>query len=224
MVRGEPQAVVDEVRVLLPQQILGAQLVLRQRELLERLVRGVQRPRRRRLVDLARLDADETVLHEVRPPHAVLAGPLVQRLRERHAVHLVAIEADRASVRESDLDFSRGVRRVLRRPRPGIDLFGRRRPRISKDARFDAASPEVLVGAVRARFRRRHGHAALRRPLDLFFAAHPVLAHRRDDLQVRRERLRADIEPDLVVAFAGAAVRRWPMPPPRARHRRASWR
>ena len=42
--------------------------------------------------------------------------------------------------------------------------------------------------------------------LDLLVAGHLPFAHRGDDLQVGGERLEGDVEADLVVALAGAAV------------------
>ena len=166
----------------------------------------VQRPRGGGLVDLARLDADEAVLDHVGAANAVLAGPLVEGLHERHAIHLVAVEAHRAAVLEADDDLARRIGRGLRRARPLVDVFGRRDPGSSRTPasmlrpqRFSS----VLYGLA---FVAGDGDVALGGPLDLFFAGHAVLAHGGDDLEVGRERARADVEPHLVVALAGAAV------------------
>src|SRR4051794_30017516 len=68
--------------------------------------------------------------------------------------------------------------------------------------------PEVAVARVRILLRHRHGDAARGGIVDGIFARDDVpLAPRRDDGQLRRERLIRELETDLIVALAGAAVR-----------------
>ena len=86
VVRGEPQAVVDEVGVLLRELRLEAQRLLRQHHVLERAVRGMKDHRRGRLVDLARLDPDQAVLDLIDAADAVLPAELVEALDELDAV------------------------------------------------------------------------------------------------------------------------------------------
>src|SRR5581483_10387888 len=81
---GEPEAVVGELGVLL------GEPRLEEDELLERALRAVEHRRRRLLVDLAHLDADEPVLHGHEAPDAVRAGALVQALEERDRRELLA--------------------------------------------------------------------------------------------------------------------------------------
>ena len=74
LARGaEPEALVDELRPALLEAALDPRLVLRQHDVLERRVRLDEHDRRRRLVDLAALDADGAVLDHVDPPDPVAA-------------------------------------------------------------------------------------------------------------------------------------------------------
>src|SRR3712207_5763255 len=82
MVSREPLAVVDQIGILLRHTLLEALLHLRERELLQRLMRLEQGNGRRRLVDLAGLDADEAVFHHVDAADAVRAGQIVQTRHE----------------------------------------------------------------------------------------------------------------------------------------------
>src|SRR6266481_8482626 len=90
MMRGEPEAVVHEVRVLLRQLRFEAQRLLRQHHVLERAVRGVEDDRSWCLVDLARLDPHEAVLDLIDAADTVLPTELVQALDELDALELLA--------------------------------------------------------------------------------------------------------------------------------------
>ena len=73
--RREPQAVVDQLAPALLDGALEAGQVALDGDVLQLLVRGDQRDRAGRLVDLAALDADQPVLDHVQPPDALRAGP-----------------------------------------------------------------------------------------------------------------------------------------------------
>ena len=180
--------------------------VARQRQPLERAVRGVQDGRRGRLVDLAALDADEAVLDVVDAADAMRAAERVQALDELDGREALAVERDRDAALEGDRDLDRG-RRVGRRDGPLVGVGRRRDPRVLEDPGLARAAPQVDVDRVRAGLGDRDLDAALVGVVDLLVAgqAHPD-AHRRDDLEPRIERVRRDIEADLVVALAGAAV------------------
>ncbi len=108
---------------------------------------------------------------------------------------------------EPDLDLLGLVRRQARDGRQREDVLRRLDPRVLEDAALDADAPEVLVEAVGLLLRDRHRDAVQRGVLDLLVAARELpLAHRRDDLQVRRQRHHRDVEAHLVVALAGGAV------------------
>ena len=69
--------------------------IARDDELLELAVRGVQDDRRRRLVDLARLDPDQPVLDHVDAADAVRAGNRLEALDQLEERHLDAVGPDR---------------------------------------------------------------------------------------------------------------------------------
>ena len=96
MQRAEPEAVVGVLRELVADEPVEAQLLLAQRQALERGVRGVQDHGRRRLVDLAALDADEAILDVVDATDAVLAAERVEALDELDRRDRLAVERDRA--------------------------------------------------------------------------------------------------------------------------------
>src|SRR5688500_19719491 len=77
---AEPQAVIRELRELVRYDPVEPQRVLRQGQALERPMRRVENRRGRRLVDLAALDADETVLDVVDPTDPMRTTKLVQPL------------------------------------------------------------------------------------------------------------------------------------------------
>ena len=90
---------------------------------------------------------------------------------------------------------------------PFVGVGRRRDPRVLEHARLARAAPQVDVDRVRRGLGDRDLDAALGGVVDLLVAgqAHPD-AHRRDDLEPRIEGVGGDIEADLVVALAGAAV------------------
>ena len=70
-----------------------------------------------------------------------------------------------------------------------------------------AQMPEIGVHAVGPRFGYRHGNAAFFRIIDGVFPRTDVpQPPRRNNLQMRSQRLDGQLEPDLVVALAGCAV------------------
>ena len=141
MVRREPEAVVDHLRVFPRDARLEAQRVLREHHLFEGLVRRVQDHRRRRLVDLARLDTDEAVLDLVDAADAVLAADLVEPLDERDAAELLAADFAGDTLAELDDDLARLRGRLLRIDRPLVDVARRRAPGVLEHASLDRAAP-----------------------------------------------------------------------------------
>ncbi len=181
---AEPQSIIDDVGVFLRDQRLEAGGLLAQAQRLQLAMGLVQDHRRRRLVQLARLDADQPVLDVIDPADAVLAAELVEPFDQRHAVELLAVEADRPAVLEVDVDVSRLVGRLGRVDRPGEGLGRRFVPGIFEDAGLAASAKEVQIDAVRALFCRFDGDAVLGGEGDLLIAAHLPFAHRSDDLQI----------------------------------------
>ena len=157
-------------------------------------------------VQLARLDAHQAVLHVVDAAHPVFATQLVEALDQWYAVEMLAVECHRPALLEGDLHVGRLVGRLARVGGPGVRFLRWLVPRILQDARLAAAAPQVLVDAVGAFDGRLDGDVVLAGELDLGVAGHLPFADRGDDLEVRGQCLKRDIETHLVVAFAGAAV------------------
>ena len=204
--RAEPQAVVDHLRPLLRDQVLETRHLFRQRDVFECLMSLQQQHGGGRLVDFARLDADQPVLEVVDAADPVLAPHLVQRRHQVQRSDRLAVKRNRQTLFEADLYIGRIIGTLPRVARPRIDLGGRLRPRILEHAGFDRAAPQVLVGRVRGTDGGRDLDAVLVGVLDLVVPIHTPLAHRRDHLELRRERGCGDVESHLVVALAGAAM------------------
>ena len=168
---------------------------------------GMQHGGRRRLVDLAALDADQPVLDVVDPAHAVLSGERRDSFDQLDRRQEFAVEGNRNAALELDRDLRRlggfgGIRG------PGVDIIRRRDPGILEDTGFDRAPPQVDIDRVRRTLGDWDLDTALRRVVDLLLArqAHPD-PHRGDHLQARVQGVDRDVEADLVVALAGTAMR-----------------
>ena len=206
--RLPPEAGVDEVGPLLVEPGLELVLVDRAGQALELLVRLEQDRRRRHLVDVAHLQADDPVLDVVDDPDAVAHADLGGPLDQVDEPEPLAVERDRHARLERDLDRLRLVGRELG---PGDELedvvVGRVRE-VLDPAALGGAAPEVVVDRVRRALRAALDRdPVLARVGDLLVAAHRPRAHGRDHLQLRRERGDRALDAHLVVALAGAAVR-----------------
>ena len=100
-------------------------------------MRLVQDDGRRRLVDLARLDADEAVLDVVDPADAVRAGDPVQLLDQLRAVELLAVQGDGPTVVEGDLNTWANREPVLERLARSFTPCTDRRPTFGGGLRLD---------------------------------------------------------------------------------------
>src|SRR5450432_2327306 len=203
-----PLTIVDQAGVLVGNDFFEAQLFATQRKPFQRFVGDMEHICRWSLIDLARFDANEPVLNVINAPDAVVARKLVQRLNEHIPFHLFTVQSERNTILKGDLQVGWffGVA-CVGIAGPGIDLFGWLGPGIFQDATFDAASPQVLVGRVRA------GICGLYRNImfggigDLVVTRHAPLAHGCDDFEIRGQRVDGDIEAYLFVAFARTAMR-----------------
>ena len=204
--RREPQPVVGQLGELVGHGPVEPERVLGQGQALERTVRLVQDRRGRRLVDLTALDPDQAVLDVVDPSDAVRATQRVEPVHQLHGVQPLAVDRDRDPALELDHELDRD-RSLGGRDGPLVGVRRRRDPRVLEHARLARAAPEVHVDRVRRRLRDRNLDPTLGGVVDLLVAgqAHPD-PHRGDDLESRVEGMDRNVEPDLVVALAGAAV------------------
>src|SRR5690606_28204638 len=139
---------------------------------------------------------------------AVLREQAVELREQRVSREPVAIKRDRLAILETELHPQRLRRPFGARLAPTRRTFARRLPTVDLAARHGQAQ-QVLVDRV-GLLLGPHAEAALLQVrllvgayLGVFFLD---LADRRDDLVVA-QRLDRQVEPDLVVAHAGAAVR-----------------
>ena len=130
----------------------------------------------------------------------------VDRLDQLDEPHLRAVERDRPALLELDLDVLALVGCVLGVDGHLVGVLGRRLPRVFEDAALVGAAPEVLVDRVGTLLGQRHRHVVPGAEVEQLAAAHVPGARRGEALEVRVLALDADLDADLVVALAGAAV------------------
>mmetsp|Transcript_19697 Transcript_19697/g.74561 ORF Transcript_19697/g.74561 Transcript_19697/m.74561 type:complete len:465 (-) Transcript_19697:182-1576(-) len=214
--RRKPEAIVAEDGELLRQLVADAQHFAVDAHSLKIQVRLAEDGAARRLVDAARLDADEAVFDDVDATDAVLTGHLVeveekrQGLRVDHLGVLVR-DLDRHAVEELDAKALRGVRCVLRVPGHLEHLWRRGRHGILQHAALVGRVVQVLVHGVRRLGRGVDGDAVLGGVRKEILAALELLKELgvtpgRDGHEVGVQRLRAHLEAHLVVALAGRSV------------------
>src|SRR5450759_207408 len=206
--RREPLAEVEELGIAGGELFLLVDDVAVERERLEGAERHDEERAARRLVDAARLDSDQPVLDDVHATDAVPATDLVELLDERHRRELLAVHRDRQPRREGDRHALRSVGSLLgvhgQLEHRGLGLEAR----LFQRAAFVGNVPEVAIARVGILLRGGDGYAACRGVIDGVLARLDVpLAPGRDDRELRRERHVGELEPDLVVALSGAAVR-----------------
>ena len=203
--RAEPEALVDELGPARLELALGDELGLRQDEVLERLVRGDQRDRRGRLVDLAALDADGAVLDHVDPADPVGAGEPVQRRDQLVRAAAPRRRATPGTPASKPITTSTGAGAVG----SAVSAYGSSGGAVHGSSRMPAsiARPNRFSSI-------ENGEACFastgiplgERVRDLLVARPDLVAQRRDHPHARVLRLERELEAQLVVALAGAAV------------------
>src|SRR5207302_5220197 len=133
---------------------------------------GEQDDRGRRLVDLARLDADQPILDLVDTADTMPPTETVQPFDERDTTERLAVERDRYALAELQHELARLLRRFGRIDRPPVDVTRRRAPRVLEHAGLDRPAPQVLVHAVRALLGGLDRDATLPRVVDLLITRH----------------------------------------------------
>ena len=160
-----------------------------------------------RLVDAARLHADESALDQVGAPDAVPSGDRVQLLHQLHRSELPALERDRHAALEADAHgfgprgLAVGIGCEL------VERLGRFVRRILERAALVRDVPEVGVAREQVALLGRHRDAVPLGVGERVLARDDVpLAPRGDHGELGRERQVGELEAHLVVALPGAAV------------------
>ena len=201
--RREPEPVVDQLGPTGLQAGLLVVQVTFQREVLEVAMGQQQCQCARTFVGLPALDAHTTVLHHVQTAESVHAGHLVELGDEHIGIEQPAIEGHRHPGLEAHHDLD-GLGSRL--PGHGVDVLGRLVPGVLDDPALDGLAPQVLVDRVGLLLRHRQGDAPGGRVLDAVGAGQAPHPGRGQDLEVGGEGAGADLEADLVVPLARAAV------------------
>ena len=161
----------------------------------------------RSFVASARLDSDKTVLDQIDASNRIARANFIQQFHQRHRIHFHPVHRNRNALREADAHLLFLVRRFLRRAR---NLPGRRQRRVSgilQFAAFVADVPQIPVAAVNLLAARRHWNPMLLGVIEAIFARlQRPLPPRRNDLQLRSQRLVRQFKPHLIVALARASM------------------
>ena len=207
--RREPEAVVDQLGIARCQLVLQMRGAAIERQLLDAAVREVIDRAAGSLVHPAALHADEPVLDEVETADAVSTAIVVERRQQCGRAHALAVDRDAVAALEIDRDVFRRVGRVLGVHGARIDIVGDLVPRVLKHEAFARRVQHVRIGRERrlAALVLADRDLVLLGELDQLGAAGKIpFTPRRDDLDIGRQRVIAELEADLVVALAGRAV------------------
>ena len=159
------------------------------------------------LVYAAGLHPHQTVFHQVGDADTMFGAQFVQFFQQRDRVQLAVVDRNRRTFFKTDFHIFRGVGSGFRRFGNHAQIRFGFVPGIFQVGAFMAQMPEIGVHAVGPRFGYRHGNAAFFRIIDGVFPRTDVpQPPRRNNLQMRSQRLDGQLEPDLVVALAGCAV------------------
>lgn len=140
-------------------------------------------------------------------PHPLGAGAGVEFLDGAQHRHRLAVDGHRNAALEPDYHLvggapvQRGVLGV------GVDVLGGRVPKVFQETGFHRTTPHVLVDGERRAFGHVDRDGVLLGERDRLLPRPRVIAHRGQHLEIRCQRSESDLEADLVVALAGAAVR-----------------
>ena len=203
--RRVPLGLVHELSPGLLQPALVAALHALERHGLEGLVRLDERDRTGRLVNFARLDADEAIFDHVDTADALSTRATVHFLDGLERRHRTAVDGDRDTLIEGDDDLVRQWR-VGRIVGVVVDVLRGGVPQIFEEAGLDGAAPHVLVdreGVVLGRLNRQ---VMLLGVLNRNVTSQSKVTNRRDAVHVGSHRGNRDLETDLIIALARAAV------------------
>jgi hypothetical protein len=199
--------VVDHLGVARDQAVAEVEHLAVHGERLQGPTRRVEDGAARRLVDAARLHADDAVLHEVHASDAVLTAHPVEAREQGHRAQALAVDRHRIAPLKVDEDLDGHVGRGLRRVREQKHLIGRGHPRVFQDAALVRDVEEVAVGGVRPLGGHRDRDVVPAGELQQRRAGGELpLPPGGDDPELGGQRRVGQLEAHLVVALAGGAV------------------
>mmetsp|Transcript_10507 Transcript_10507/g.17053 ORF Transcript_10507/g.17053 Transcript_10507/m.17053 type:complete len:350 (-) Transcript_10507:1206-2255(-) len=208
--RGIPEAVVDQLCVLRHQLIFQVHFAAIHGDGLDATVRLKQHGASRGFVDATGFHTNKATLNQVQTANAVLAAVFVQLGQDGGRAHRLAVDADRVTFFKANFDELRLVWRVLRMHGALINIIRRSNGRIFQHFTFRGRVQQVGVHRERrlATFVFGNGDLVLLCKFQQFGSRGQVpLPPRRNHLDVGVERIGGQLEPHLIVAFAGCAMR-----------------
>src|SRR5258708_39407878 len=162
----------------------------------------------RRFISAKRLHPYETILHDVGTADALFRGGFIQRVEQIDGAESYAVYQNGRARFKTNFDFLGLVRRFLRRGDPLPHGLVRCVGGIFELAAFLAKVPGVAVAAADGFLALLHGDFVGFGVSDGVLARIDVpFAPRRNDLQMGRNRFVGELEANLIVALAGAAMR-----------------
>ncbi len=204
--RVEVLRLVEQHAVEVGEVILLIPLPLGEDDLLQLPMRLNEDERRRGLERHPAFDAEDRVAHVDVAPHPVLRADFIERFDEGDAVHWFAIERDGQALLEVDRQLEGFIGRLGGHNRVGIRRVGQRLVGRVRLLPADGGAPQAAVDRV-ARRVGRHVETALGQKGRRVFPAEAQSADGREHVEVLAQNLQRHVEPDLVVAGAGGAVR-----------------
>ena len=157
------------------------------------------------LVDLAGLDPHEPVLDHVDAPHALGACPTVELLNRFQGADVAAVDGHRDSFLEGEGHFV-GQGRVGGVVGVDVDVLGGGVPQVLEVPGLNGAAPDVLVDGEGVVLGGLDRQVVLLGVVDGHITGQRQVAYRGDAVHVGGHGGDGDLEADLVVALAGAAV------------------
>ena len=204
---AEPLAVVyHSCPVMLEVQLVAQNLAL-ETHILKATMSNDQGQSAGSFVAFTALNADHTVLDHVDAAKAVSASDLVHLCDDVQVAHLLAVDSNRQTSLELDLNLGSLFRSLFGIGGHGVDVQRRAVHRIFQNATLDCAAPQVVVDGVRLALGGRNGNAMSLCPVHFFLASmHIPLTNGSNDFQRRVKSLDGGLETNLVVALARAAM------------------
>ena len=207
--RGEPEAVVDELRIARHQLVLEVSNFTIETDRLDGTMSAHHDRSAGRLVSAAALHSNEAVLDDVETADAVVAAETVQLGEHLSWRHRLAVDGNDVARFVGELDVGRRVGSGLWRDRPAPHLFWRFGVGIFERTTLKADVQEVRV------HREWRLLASLHLDWNLVFGGigHERLARTEfpfapwcHDLDVGLQRIRAELEAHLIVALSSRSV------------------
>src|SRR5882762_8947077 len=207
--RREPQTVVNKFGIAQRERLLKMRGFAVHGEPLEFLMGFDEKGSAGSFVGATGFHSYEAIFDEVGAADAVFCGDFIQGVEKIDGAEFRTVDGNGSAGFESDFDFLGFVRSFFRRNDPLPHRFVRRAGGVFELAAFVAEVPDVAIAAVDIFFALLDGNVVLLRVGNGIFAGIDVpFAPRSNDPDMGRDGFVSQFETDLVVALAGAAVRK----------------